>query len=145
MKLELPEEKKLVHTMVMPIRWGDMDSVGHVNNALYFRYLESGRIAWFDSIQATPASGGDESFIIANVFCNFIHQLEYPGDIVVKTFISNIGRSSADTWHTIERTDRPGVIHATGGATAVWVSLVEHKSRPFPDWLRKKLEAAEAA
>lgn len=28
MKLELPEHKKLVHTLVMPIRWGDMDAMG---------------------------------------------------------------------------------------------------------------------
>ena len=29
----------------MPVRWGDMDALGHVNNAMYFRYAESGRIA----------------------------------------------------------------------------------------------------
>ena len=40
MKLELPQDKKLVHEMTMPIRWGDMDAMGHVNNTLYFRYLE---------------------------------------------------------------------------------------------------------
>ena len=44
MKLELPERKKLVHTLHMPIRWGDMDAMGHVNNTLYFRYLEIARI-----------------------------------------------------------------------------------------------------
>ena len=47
MKLELPAHKKLVHTLQMPIRWGDMDAMGHVNNTLYFRYLETARIAWF--------------------------------------------------------------------------------------------------
>ena len=41
MKLELPEQKHLVHSMQMPIRWGDMDAMGHVNNTLYFRYLGS--------------------------------------------------------------------------------------------------------
>jgi len=29
MKLELPAQKKLVHTLRMPIRWGDMDAMGH--------------------------------------------------------------------------------------------------------------------
>ncbi|MDO9482212.1 MAG: acyl-CoA thioesterase, partial [Hydrogenophaga sp.] len=28
MKLELPEDKKLVHSIVVPIRWGDMDAMG---------------------------------------------------------------------------------------------------------------------
>jgi len=33
--------------MVIPIRWGDMDAMSHVNNTDYFRYLESLRIEWF--------------------------------------------------------------------------------------------------
>ena len=50
MKLELPERKKFVNELVIPIRWGDMDAMGHVNNTVYFRYLESTRIDWFDKI-----------------------------------------------------------------------------------------------
>jgi len=37
MKIEIPENKKQVFEMRMPIRWGDMDAMGHVNNASYFR------------------------------------------------------------------------------------------------------------
>lgn len=44
MRLELPEQKKFVFALDMPIRWGDMDAMGHVNNTVYFRYLESARI-----------------------------------------------------------------------------------------------------
>jgi len=40
MRFELPETKKLTLEMVIPIRWGDMDAMGHVNNTIYFRYLE---------------------------------------------------------------------------------------------------------
>ena len=32
--------KKLVFTSRIPIRWGDMDAMGHVNNVVFFRYLE---------------------------------------------------------------------------------------------------------
>ena len=41
MRIAIPEEKKLVHELVIPIRWGDMDVMGHVNNTTYFRYLET--------------------------------------------------------------------------------------------------------
>ena len=44
MKLELPKNKKKVFTMTIPIRWGDMDAMGHLNNTLYFRYMEIIRI-----------------------------------------------------------------------------------------------------
>lgn len=38
MKIEIPERKKLVHTASLPVRWGEMDAMGHVNNAAYFRF-----------------------------------------------------------------------------------------------------------
>ena len=46
MRIEVPHDKKLTHEMVIPIRWGDMDAMGHVNNTLYFRYCEIVRIEW---------------------------------------------------------------------------------------------------
>ena len=97
MKLELPAHKKLVHTLQMPIRWGDMDAMGHVNNTLYFRYLETARIAWFESIGCNVNPQG-EGALIVNAFCNFHKQLEYPGDIVVKMYVSDPGRSSFESW-----------------------------------------------
>ena len=54
MRFDLPEQKKLTHEMVIPIRWGDMDAMGHVNNTIYFRYFEIVRIEWFDSIGCRP-------------------------------------------------------------------------------------------
>lgn len=54
LRFVLPEKKKLTHEMVIPIRWGDMDAMGHVNNTVYFRYLETVRIAWFGSLGSAP-------------------------------------------------------------------------------------------
>ncbi len=36
----MEKRRKLVHVTTMPIRWGDMDAYGHVNNTVYFRYME---------------------------------------------------------------------------------------------------------
>lgn len=136
MKIEIPEKKKLVYEMTIPIRWGDMDAMGHINNAVYFRYMETARIDWFTSAGLNPNPGG-EGPVIVNAFCNFIRQFEYPGEIRIKTFVSNPGRTSVDSWHTMERTDQPGVISAAGGATIVWVDFPKQKSAPLPDWLRR--------
>ena len=57
MKFDIPEQKKLVHEVVIPIRWGDMDAMGHVNNTTYFRYLETCRIDWMHAAGASPRSG----------------------------------------------------------------------------------------
>ena len=138
MRLDIPENKKLVHEMVIPIRWGDMDAMGHVNNTLYFRYFEIVRIAWFDRLGCRPGPGGAGPLIV-NAFCNFIRQLEYPGDVLARHYTANPGRSSFDTYLTLELTDEPGAVYANGGATVVWTNFAEQKSQPMPDWLRERL------
>ncbi len=135
MRLDIPEEKKLTFEMTIPIRWGDMDAMGHVNNTIYFRFFETVRLAWLHKVGGALDVNG-EGVLIANAFCNFIKQLEYPGDVIARHYTAKPGRSSFDTFVTLERSDTPGVIYATGGATAVWVNFKEQKSRPMPDWLR---------
>ncbi len=136
MRFDLPEQKKLTYEMVIPIRWGDMDAMGHVNNTLYFRYLEIVRVEWLAKANATPDPRG-QGPVIVNAFCNFIRQLEYPGDILARHYVANPGRSSFDTYITLERTDMPGLIHASGGAKTVWVDFPAQKSMPLPDWVRR--------
>ncbi|HEX5684323.1 MAG TPA: thioesterase family protein [Ideonella sp.] len=135
MRFELPADKKLTYEMVIPIRWGDMDAMGHVNNTVYFRYFEIIRVQWLHEVGGAPDPSA-QGPVIVNAFCNFIKQLEYPGDVLAKHYVANLGRTSFDTFITLERTDQPGVIHAEGGATTVWVDFPAGKSVPVPDWLR---------
>ncbi len=136
MRFDLPDDKKLTFEMRIPIRWGDMDAMGHVNNTVYFRYLETIRIEWLNQVGGTPDPHG-EGPVIVNAFCNFIRQLEYPGEVLARQYVGGVGRTSIDTYITLERSDVPGVIYASGGARVVWVDSVRQKSVPLPDWLRK--------
>jgi acyl-CoA thioester hydrolase len=138
MRIDIPDRKRLVHEMHIPIRWGDMDAMGHVNNVSYFRYLETARIEWLNGAGFKPDPNG-EGFVIINAFCNFLIQLEYPGTILARTYAANLGRSSFDSFTTLARTDQPEVISAAGGATIVWVNFPKQKSMPFPDRLREIL------
>jgi acyl-CoA thioester hydrolase len=135
MRFVVPAEKKLTLEMVIPIRWGDMDPMGHVNNTLYFRYLEIVRLEWLFKVGAGPSPQGFAP-VIVNAFCNFIRQVEYPGDLLARHYVAHPGRSSFDTYITLERADAPGVIHAEGGSTTVWTDFKAQKSAPLPEWLR---------
>ena len=135
MRFDLPEQKKLTLEMVIPIRWGDMDMMGHVNNTNYFRYFEIVRIEWFERLGRRLNPAG-EGIVIVNTFCNFIKQLEFPGDVLARHYVANPGRSSFEAYMTLERTDAPGVICASGGAKTVWVDFPKQKSAPLPEWLR---------
>ena len=136
MKLEVPEQKKLIHTMTVPIRWGDMDAMGHVNNTLYFRYMEIARLQWMFEA-GVPANPQGEGPVIVNAFCNLIRQLEFPGEVLVRTYAGEAGRTSFDTYHEMLRTDDPATVYANGGATVVWVDFPNQKSAPMPQRLRE--------
>lgn len=135
MRFDLPEHKKLTHQTVIPIRWGDMDAMGHVNNTIYFRYMEIVRIEWLHALGGAPDPKGTGP-VIVNAFCNFLKQLEYPGEILARHYVARPGRTSFETYITLERLDDPGVIYASGGAKTVWVDFPAGKSVPLPDWLR---------
>ena len=135
MRLELPQHKKLVYESVIPIRWGDMDAMGHLNNGSYFRFLETARIDWMHSL-GVKLDPNAEGIVIVNAFCNFYKQLEYPGDVLLRMYTSDPARATFESWATMERTDRPGVVYAAGGATTMWVDFKAQKSRDLPDWLR---------
>ena len=139
MRFEIPTEKKLTHELVIPIRWGDMDAMGHVNNTVYFRYFEVARLEWMQRVGALPNPQGTGP-VIVNAFCNFIRQVEFPGDLLARHYVTNPGRSSFDTYITLERTDQPGVRCAEGGAKTVWTDAAAKKSAPLPDWLRRLVE-----
>jgi acyl-CoA thioester hydrolase len=138
MRIIIPEDRKLVHEMITPIRWGDMDAYGHVNNTIYFRYMEQARVEWITSLgyQVAP---GRESMLMMNGFCNFYKQLSYPGDLILKTSIGAIGRTSMDVFTSMALTSTPNEEVAIGGATMVWVDLTTNKSAPWPEHILQKI------
>ena len=136
MRFELPAKKKLVYEMSIPIRWGDMDAMGHLNNGTYFRYLETARIDWMSSLGATTNAPSGEGMVIVNAFCNFYRQLEYPGNVLVRMYVSDPARTTFETWGTMARADAPDVVCAEGGATTIWIDYGKQKALPLPDWVR---------
>lgn len=131
--------KKLVHVTKMPIRWGDMDAYGHVNNTVYFRYMEQARVEWIEDLKVAVRPGG-EGPVIINASCTFLIPMTYPGMVEVRTFVGVPGRSSVQTYveMRLEGDDR---VFAEGGAKVVWMDTRTGKSVPLPDHVRMTLEA----
>jgi acyl-CoA thioester hydrolase len=118
-----------------------MDMMGHVNNTVYFRYIESARIAWLEEVGGVPDPAGIGP-VIVNAHCSFLKQLKYPGDIEVSTYVGPPGRSSFEVSHEIRLVGpdgQAGAIHAEGGAKVVWVDIAAEKSVPLPDVVRALL------
>ena len=133
----MQSDHKLVHTSVIPIRWGDMDAYGHVNNTIYFRYMEQCRVEYLEGLGYTIMPRGTAPVII-NAACTFLIPLNYPGVIEVRMYCGQPGRSSVPTYYEIGLTGEE-TIYATGDAKIVWMDVESGKSVPIPDALRAQL------
>ena len=64
-------------------------------------------------------------------------QDQYPGDVLLKMYVSDPGRTTFESWATMARADAPDVICAAGGATTIWIDVAKQKALTLPDWLRE--------
>ncbi|AAU49285.1 thioesterase family protein [Burkholderia pseudomallei] len=131
-----------VFEMSMPIRWGDMDAFGHVNNTVYFRYMEEARVTWFGKLGIGGGNGEGQGPVVVNASMEFLRQLHYPGDVIARLSAAKPGRSSFDTAFELTRSDDPERVYARGAARCVWVDYALGKSVPLPDLLRNTIESA---
>ncbi len=75
------------------LRFSDCDMVGHVNNAIYSVMFEAGRT---DLMQAAGIYSLDSSFsmVIVRIEIDFKREMNWPGDVVIETYVERIGNKS---------------------------------------------------
>lgn len=128
----------------LPVAWGEMDAMGHVNNIIYFRYFESVRIAYFLKL-GFLASGESAPVgpILGAIQCKFKMPLTYPDTVSVGTRITHI---EADRFvmayvvvsHKAQR------IAAEGEGVVVAYNYAEGKKALLPEELKQRIQALEA-
>jgi acyl-CoA thioester hydrolase len=129
------------HRIELPVRWGDMDAMAHVNNAKIVTYGESGRIAYFDELAASdPTFWNDHGMILAHVGVDFVAQLRYPATLQIGTRIWKLGRSSL---HMLTVIFSEGKIIAVVKAVIAWFDYVNQKTMPIPDPVRDMIRRRE--
>ena len=132
-----------LYSLVLPVRWGDMDALGHVNNAVYFTYLEQTRVAWLESHNLAGALLGDaQGPVIVNASCTFHRPVVYLATLRITLAGSAPGRSSFDTAYEIRDETDPSILYLTANARVVWVDHDAGRSIPLPEALRTLLPKA---
>jgi len=132
-------KKKLVHVERIAIRWGDMDAMGHVNNTVYFGYMEQARIGWFEALVPRGEAWNSMGIVIVNASCNFRRPINYPGTVEVKVFAGAPGGSSVPTFYELSIEDE---IYADGAATVVFIDMQQQKPVRIPEAIRGLLTEA---
>ena len=115
------------------VRFRDVDSMGHANNAVYSTYLEEARLA---------VLGGLSAFILARVEIDFRAELKVGDEVEIGTRCSRIGTKSFDLEHELRAAGR---LVATAKSILVAYDYGRGESVPVPDDLRRRLESIDPA
>ena len=78
-------------------RWNDMDSLGHVNHAVYLSYMETARVDTYSQLGYEGINKDmDESTILAGMEVIYLSQLSHPSSLKVGHRIIRVGTKSYD-------------------------------------------------
>jgi acyl-CoA thioester hydrolase len=130
--------------ITVPVQWGDMDALGHVNNVVYFRWIESSRIDILDHLGLfKSAAETGIGPILAKVSCDFRKQLHFPDTVHIGCRVEQLGRSSMQLSHIVVSSQQQ-VVAAEGSATLVVYDYRAGKSVPIEGELRQQIESLMA-
>lgn len=124
-----------VFTAVIPVRWGDMDADGHVNNTGFFRFMEETRMRWISGL-GLPTVPPHPVIVLLNAACHYHRPVGYPASIESALHAGRVGTTSVQTHYRL-RDAGTGVLCAEGYATLVWYDPRQQKAVPLPDAIRK--------
>ena len=117
-------------------RWKDIDSFGHVNNAVFLTYIEDARIMYFKRWNVTEKK---RSLIVASIKIDYLRQIEHPSDLIVGQKISRIGNSSFDIQSVIFLNNDPKAA-ANSVVSCVCFNYEQNKSVPVYDEIKADFE-----
>jgi acyl-CoA thioester hydrolase len=130
----------------VPVAWGDMDVLGHVNNVVYLRWFETARIAHFTELLGSPAvptSGIGP--ILAHQTIDYRIQLKYPDTVRVETTISKIGTTSFTMGFRIKSRAKAWAIAAEGEGVLVLYDYASGQKVVIDEAVRHAVYALEAS
>jgi acyl-CoA thioester hydrolase len=118
------------------LRYGDTDRQGHVNNAAFATFLETGRVELTRQGQ-NPLHDNDGEFVLVKLNLNLSGEIRWPGEVHVGTGVMNIGNSSLKLYQQIFHTN---ICVASAETVLVQINSETRKPQALSDKSREALE-----
>nr|WP_255699790.1 thioesterase family protein [Jiella avicenniae] len=118
------------------MRYGDTDRLGHVNNAVFSTFFETGRVELLHVGEAPPPPG--TAFVLARITIDFRREVNWPGEVVIGTGVERIGTSSIRLRQALFQNER---LCASAETVIVLMDEATRKSTPLPQETRERLSA----
>ena len=130
------------HRTSLHVRFRDIDAFGHVNNAVFFSYVEQARIRYLLDVLTTGEPFDRLPLILARVELDFRAPIFFGDEVEVETRVDRIGRTSFGMSHRMSAgPDR----RLVGEVSTVLVTYDYGRSEPMPvpDAWRSRFESHE--
>jgi acyl-CoA thioester hydrolase len=121
------------------VRYGDTDRQGHVNNAVFATFFETGRVEMLYQPSHEFLSK-DCSFVVAKSIIDLLVEIHWPGQVDVGTGIVRIGGSSLVIAANLYQ---QGQLVATSETIVVQVSNITKTSTPISEEVKQKLKSLQ--
>lgn len=117
------------HRASLQVRFRDIDAFGHVNNAVFFSYVEQARIRYLLDVLEPDRPFDRLPLILARVELDYRSPITFGEEVVVETRVDRIGRSSIGMSHRMTA-DPEGRL--AGDVHTVLVTYDYEQARPVP-------------
>jgi len=128
----------MIKPVQIQIRFADIDSMGHVNNAVYLSYFEFTRVYYFNEILGENWDWESKGIILAHTELSFIKPIELNDEAFIEMEIGNIGTKSF-TFHYTIRVD--GEPTTKGSSTLVAFNNKLQESIAIPSEMKASFKA----
>lgn len=115
------------------LRYADTDRQGHVNNAVFATFLETGRV---EVIVNEGLADTGASFVIARLELDFLSEVNWPGEVEIGTAVQDVGRSS---FKLIQKVFQNGKAVAKAVTVIVQMNNETRRSHPLTDQAKSRL------
>ncbi len=132
-------------TVEFPIHWGEMDAFGHVNNARFFTWFESSRIAFFQAAGIALSPRDAVAPILAAAHCDYLEPVVFPARLVVGARATKLGNTSLTLEHAVWRLGAPERHLARGSSVVVLLDYATGNKVRIPEAARAAITALEAS
>lgn len=129
--------------IAFPVAWGEMDALGHVNNVVYIRWLENGRVAYLAALGMEDfLEGSGVGPILASIQCRFKAPVVFPDTVTVATRVSAL-TDDRMTFHHRVLSESLGRIVAEGEGVMVSYDYAAGRKAPLPQRIRDAIRRLE--
>jgi acyl-CoA thioester hydrolase len=121
----------------VPVRFRDLDPMGHAHHTLPLIYLEEARAAFWRELRSDDSLEAID-YVMAEVTLRFHARTRYPGTAHVLLGIGDVGNSSFRMLFEIRATD--GTLLSSGTTVQVYFDYAAGTSKPVPESDRAALQ-----